>query len=86
MGIGDRQSNSQSCTQAYIRFRQIIPAREAQVLGRLLKGLRNKEIADELTFGVKTVETYRGWLMTHYSRASLADLVRHAIRLGLAVP
>jgi two-component system response regulator NreC len=68
------------------RVRQILPAREAQVLGLLIKGLRNKEIATELTLGVKTVETYRGRLMKRFGCASPAELVRHAIRLGLAVP
>ena len=73
-------------TDAANRIRQILPAREAQVLTLLIKGLRNKEIATELTLGVKTVETYRGRLMKRFGCTSPAELVRHAIRLGLAVP
>jgi len=70
---------------AAVHLRQILPEREAQVLALLLRGLRNKEIADELTLGVKTVETYRGRLMKRLGCKSPADLVRHAIRLGLAI-
>jgi len=73
-------------TDAAFRVRQMLPAREGQVLALLIRGLRNKEIAAELSLGVKTVETYRGRLMKRFGCASLADLVRHAIRLGLAVP
>jgi len=73
-------------TNAAIRVRQILPAREGQVLVLLMRGLRNKEIASQLSLGVKTVETYRGRLMKRFGCASLAELVRHAIRLGLAVP
>jgi DNA-binding NarL/FixJ family response regulator len=69
-----------------IRVRQTLPARESQVLALLIRGLRNKEIAVELTLGVKTVETYRSRLMKRFGCASPAELVRHAIRLGLAVP
>jgi DNA-binding NarL/FixJ family response regulator len=69
-----------------ICVRPILPVREAQVLGLLLRGLRNKEIAVELTLGVKTVETYRGRLMKRFGCTSPANLVRHAIRLGLTVP
>lgn len=78
--------SSAADTDAAVRVRQILPAREAQVLALLVRGLRNKEIAIELTLGVKTVETYRGRLMKRFGCASPAELVRHAIRLGLAVP
>jgi len=71
---------------AAVRVRQILPPREAQVLALLIRGLRNKEIAAQLTLGVKTVETYRGRLMKRFGCTSPAELVRYAIRLGLAVP
>jgi DNA-binding NarL/FixJ family response regulator len=71
---------------AAVRVRLILPAREGQVLALLIRGLRTKEIATELSLGVKTVETYRGRLMKRFGCASPAELVRHAIRLGLAVP
>jgi DNA-binding NarL/FixJ family response regulator len=46
--------------------------------------LRNKEIAAELALNVKTVESYRSRLMKRFGCQSLAELVRHAIRSGLA--
>ena len=64
---------------------QHLPAREGQVLGLLVKGLRNKEIASALSLNVKTVESYRSRLMKRFGCNSPAELVRHAIRSGLAV-
>jgi DNA-binding NarL/FixJ family response regulator len=63
-----------------------LPKRESEVLNLLLLGLRNKEIAAELKLGVKTVETYRSRLMKRFNCTSPAELVRHAIRAGLASP
>jgi len=67
------------------RIREALPLREGQVLELVIKGLRNKEIAAELNLNVKTVETYRSRLMKRYDCDSPAELVRHAIRIGLAV-
>ena len=61
-----------------------LPEREMQVLKLVVRGLRNKEIASELNLNVKTVETYRSRLMKRFNCASPAELVRHAIREGLA--
>ena len=63
-----------------------LPKRESEVLNLLLRGLRNKEIAAELKLGVKTVETYRSRLMKRLNCTSPAELVRNAIRAGLASP
>jgi DNA-binding NarL/FixJ family response regulator len=68
------------------RVREALPLREGQVLVLIVRGLRNKEIAAELSLNVKTVETYRSRLMKRFNCASPAELVRHAIRAGLAVP
>ena len=64
---------------------QALPLREGQVLVLIVQGLRNKEIATELGLNVKTIETYRSRLMKRFDCASPAELVRHAIRSGLAV-
>ena len=82
----DTEASPAADTDAATRLRQNLPPREGQVLALLIKGLRNKEIAVELSLGVKTVETYRGRLMKRFGCTSAAELVRHAIRLGLAVP
>lgn len=63
-----------------------LPLREGQVLKLLLRGARNKEIADDLKLSVKTVETYRARLMKRFNCTSVAELVIHAIREGLATP
>ena len=68
------------------RVREALPLREGQVLILIVQGLRNKEIATELSLNVKTVEAYRSRLMKRFDCASPAELVRHAIRMGLAAP
>lgn len=60
--------------------------RERQVLGLVVDGLRNKEIAVRLGIGTKAVETYRSRLMKRLDCDSPADLVRTAIRLKLITP
>lgn len=69
-----------------VRVRDALPLREGQVLVLIVRGLRNKEIAAELNLNVKTVETYRSRLMKRFDCSSPAELVRHALRSGLAAP
>jgi DNA-binding NarL/FixJ family response regulator len=61
-----------------------LPEREMQVLQFVVQGLRNKEIAAKLDLNVKTVETYRSRIMKRLNCGSPAELVRYAIRKGLA--
>ena len=70
---------------ADVEIRPFLPAREGQVLSLLVRGLRNKEIAVALSLNVKTVESYRSRLMKRFGCNSPAELVRYAIRSGLAV-
>ena len=58
--------------------------REHEVLRRLARGQRNKEIAIHLGISVRTVETYRSRLMQKLNVNNLADLVRFAIQAGIA--
>jgi len=71
-------------SEAAARVLKHLPVREGQVLNLLVRGLRNKEIAAELALNVKTVESYRSRLMKRFGCQSPAELVRHAIRSGLA--
>lgn len=64
--------------------RRNLPARERQVLERLVRGERNKEIAAALGLSVKTVETYRSRLMKRFDCGNVPELVRCAIREGFA--
>ena len=57
--------------------------REREVLEMVASGLTNRETAERLGVSIKTVEGYRARLMRKIGATSRADLVRHAIQLGL---
>lgn len=57
---------------------------ERQLLNLVATGRRNKEIADQLGLSVKSVEAQRSRLMKKLGCTSSADLVRYAIREGIA--
>ena len=61
-----------------------LSAREIQVLKLIVEGMRNKEIADVLKVSTKSVETYRARLMSKLHCDGIAELVRYAIREGIA--
>lgn len=50
--------------------------REKEVLGRVVAGKLNKQIADELGISIKTVEVHRGRIMEKVGAGSLAELVQ----------
>jgi DNA-binding NarL/FixJ family response regulator len=58
--------------------------RQEQLLRLIAGGRRNKEIAVQLAISIKSVEANRSRLMKKLGCASLADLVRYAIREGIA--
>jgi DNA-binding NarL/FixJ family response regulator len=58
--------------------------RERTVFELLARGQTNAEIASELTISIKTVETHRARLLRKLNLRSLAELVRFAVRNGLA--
>ena len=53
--------------------------REREVLQLLAEGMTNKEIAEELDIGKRTVETHRANLMDKLDAHSEAELTRYAI-------
>lgn len=57
--------------------------REAQVLELLARGHTNREIAESIGVGVKTVETYRSRATQKIGARSRADIVRYALEAGL---
>jgi DNA-binding NarL/FixJ family response regulator len=57
--------------------------REREVLQLLAEGKTNKDVAQSLGIGVKTVETHRMNLMSKLQLHSVVDLVRYAIRHGI---
>jgi len=60
--------------------------RERDLIRFVAGGLRNKEIAEKLKLSIKSVEANRSRLMTKIGCASLAELVRYAVREGIADP
>lgn len=58
--------------------------REIEVLKLIADGLRTKEIAVRLNIASKTVDTYRLRLKTKLGCDSTAELIRHALRAGIA--
>lgn len=61
----------------------VLSDRERLLLRLVAEGKRNKEIAGELAVTVKSAETYRFRLMKKLGHASVADLVRFAVREGI---
>jgi two-component system response regulator FixJ len=57
--------------------------RERDVLGGLVAGRANKQIAFDLGISPRTVEIYRANLMNKMQAGSLSDLVRMALIVGM---
>ena len=60
---------------------QLTP-REREVLTQIAEGLSNKEVANVLGVGVRTVETHRERIMRKLNIHSVAGLTRFAIAKG----
>lgn len=63
--------------------KQLISGREREVLQLVSEGRTTRQIAEELSISVKTVETHRHNLMHKTGLYSIADLTKFAIRTGL---
>lgn len=60
--------------------------RERLLLKLIAEGKRNKEIAEALQISHMSAETYRSRLMRKLNCTSAAELIRYAIREGIATP
>lgn len=60
-----------------------LSGRECEILKAIALERSNKEIADQLTLSVRTVETYRRNLMKKLEIHTVVGLVKYAIRHGL---
>lgn len=83
----DRRIRQQHAALNGLRDRyQSLTAREQEVMGQVISGLLNKQIAGELKITEDTVKFHRGHIMRKMQADSLADLVRMAETLGIRSP
>ena len=72
----ERLQASRAGTAQVQRRIQTLTPREVEVLGLVVKGLLNKQIAVELGAAEKTIKVHRGRVMKKMQVQSVADLVR----------
>ena len=68
----DHRKNTQSLLSK-------LTGRERQVLERIVAGRLNKQIADDLSISIKTVEAHRANIMEKLNVNTVADLLRLAL-------
>jgi FixJ family two-component response regulator len=80
--VRERQAEAHELHGRY----QALTAREREVMGFVISGLLNKQIASEIGASEATVKIHRGNLMQKMQAGSLIELVRMADKLKLALP
>ncbi|MFL0805864.1 MAG: response regulator [Oceanobacter sp.] len=79
----DRQRCAGRQQQQQIQHRYNgLTRREKQVFDRIINGLANQEVADDLAVSRKTVEGHRANVMKKMAASSLADLIQMAVLIG----
>jgi FixJ family two-component response regulator len=79
----DRKARSERAEVRKIRdCYDLLGPRERQVMGLVVSGRLNKQIAHELGVSERTIKLHRGQVMRKMCAESLADLVRQAEKLG----
>ncbi|NDH56553.1 MAG: DNA-binding response regulator, partial [Burkholderiaceae bacterium] len=70
------QADQRKITQSLLSK---LTGRERQVLERIVAGRLNKQIADDLSISIKTVEAHRANIMEKLNVNTVADLLRLAL-------
>jgi FixJ family two-component response regulator len=79
----DRKARSERAYFEKLRERfHMLSPRERQVMGLVVSGRLNKQIAHELGTSERTIKLYRGQVMRKMQAESLADLVKQSGKLG----
>jgi DNA-binding NarL/FixJ family response regulator len=63
-----------------------LSAREHQVLQLFARGMTHREVAEELSVRLKTIETYRSRLGDKFGARTRAELIQQARSMGLVEP
>jgi FixJ family two-component response regulator len=80
MAVLDDQAETTALRSSY----ESLTPREQEVLRLVVAGMLNKQIGLKLGISEITVKAHRGKMMQKMKAESLADLVKTAVRLGLA--
>jgi two-component system response regulator FixJ len=78
-GVADRAALNPEQSEAQARFvarEASLTPREREVLGYVIQGIYNKNIADRIGLSIKTVELYRARGMAKMKARSVAELTR----------
>jgi two-component system, LuxR family, response regulator FixJ len=81
----ERQQRQETMQDLWARFDRLTP-REVQVFDLVVEGHTSASIANLLKISPRTVESYRVPIMEKMGAASIAGLVRSAVRLGRLEP
>ena len=81
----DARERAERAHQTSVRSRfDAISPREREVLGHVLQGRLNKQIAGDLGTVEKTIKVHRGRIMEKLGVRMVADLVRMAEKVGIS--
>jgi FixJ family two-component response regulator len=85
--LRDRAAREQQAEVHELHGRyQALTAREREVMGLVVSGMLNKQIASEIGASEATVKIHRGNVMQKMEAGSLIELVRIADKLKLVLP
>ncbi len=83
----DRERRAAEAVLGDLRARhETLTLREREVMGHVVAGLMNKQVAGLIGLSEITVKIHRGSMMRKMGVRTLADLVRQAEALGISTP